>query len=81
MHLYAKTNKKCTARSKSVLFKLLCKKNFGKFKLSNRRPLLWNKIIAPNNNLLEAETINMFKILKIRLKKVIFVATNIREGS
>ena len=44
------------------MFKLLYKKNFGKFKLNYRRPILWYKFIDPNNDLLEAETINIFKI-------------------
>ena len=40
--------KKYTTRSKNILFKPLCKKSFAKFKLSYRRPHLWNKFIAPN---------------------------------
>ena len=67
---------KYTTRSKNILFKPLCKKNFAKFKLSYRGPHLWNKFIAPNNDLLEAVTIHIFKI---RLKKIIFASTNISE--
>ena len=67
---------KYTASSKNIMFKPLCKKNFAKFKLSYRGPHLWNKFIAPNNDLLEAVTIHIFKI---RLKNIIFVSTNILE--
>ena len=67
---------KYTARSKKVLFKPLCKKNFVKFKLSYSGPHLRNKFIAPNNDLLEAVTINIFKI---RLKKIIFASNKILE--
>ena len=63
-------------RSKNILFKPFCKKNFAKFKLSYRRPHLWNKFIAPNNDLLEAVKIHIFKI---RLKKIIFASTTILE--
>ena len=58
------------------MFKPLCKKNFAKFKLSYHGPHLWNKFIAPNNDLLEAVTIHIFKI---RLKKIIFASSNILE--
>ena len=67
---------KYTARSKNVLYKPLCKKNFAKFKLSYRGPHLWNKFVAPNNELLEAVTIHIFKI---RLKRIIFASTNVLE--
>ena len=76
-HIYTlKPINKYTTRSKNILFKPLCKKNFAKFKLSYRGPHLWNKFIAPNNDLLEAVTIHIFKI---RLKKIIFASTNILE--
>ena len=76
-HLYAKTNlKKYTTRSKNILLKPLCKKNFAKLKSSYRRPHLWNKFIAPRNDLLEAVTILIFNI---RLKRIIFASTNILE--
>ena len=58
---------KYTTRSKNVLSKPLCKKNFATFKLSYCGPYLWNKFVAPNNDLVEAVTINIFKI---RLKKL-----------
>ena len=67
---------KYTARSKNALLKPLCKKNFAKFKLSYRGPHLRNKFISPNNDLLEAITINIFKI---RLKQIIFASTNVLE--
>ena len=67
---------KYITRSKNKLLKPLCKKNFAKFKLSYREPHLWNKFIAPNNDLLEAVTI---LIIKIRLKKITFASTNILE--
>ena len=64
-HIYwLKPISKYTTRSKNILFKPLCKKN------------LWNRFIAPNNDLLEAVTIHIFKI---RLKKIIFASTNILE--
>ena len=64
-HIYTlKPINKYTTRSKNILFKPLCKKN------------LWNRFIAPNNDLLEAVTIHIFKI---RLKKIIFASTNILE--
>ena len=44
----------------------LYKKNFAK--LSYCGPPLWNKFIAIDNDLLEATTINIFKI---RLKKIV----------
>ena len=63
-HIYTlKPVNKYTTRSKNILFKPLCKKNFAKFKLSYRGPHLWNKFIAPNNDLLEAVTIHLFNIL------------------
>ena len=62
------------ARSKNVLFKPLCKKNFSKFKLL--RTTLHGINLLPNNDLLEAVTINMFKI---RLKEIIFASINILE--
>ena len=71
-----KPNNKYTTRSKYVLFKLLRKKNFPKFKLSYRRPHWWNKFFAPNNDLQEAVTISIFKI---RFKKIIFASTDILE--
>ena len=56
-HIYTlKPINKCTARSKNILFKSLCKKPFAKFKLSYRGSLLWNEFFAPNNDLLEAVT-------------------------
>ena len=62
-HIYnLKPINKYTARSKNILFKPLCKKNFAKFKLSYREPHLRNKFITPNNNLLEVVTIHIFKI-------------------
>ena len=76
-HIYTlKPINKYTARSKNALFKPLCKKNFGKFKLSYRGAHLWNKFIIPNNDLLEAVSIN---VVKIRLKKIIFASTNVSE--
>ena len=76
-HIYElKPINKYTTKSKNILFKPLCKKNFAKFKLSYRGPHLWNKFIAPNNDLLEAVTIHIFKI---RFKKIIFASTNILE--
>ena len=76
-HIYRlKPINKHTTRSKDILFKPFCKKNFAKFKLSYRGQHLWNKFIAPNNNQLEAVTILIFKI---RLKKIIFASTNILE--
>ena len=51
-------------------------KNFAKFKLSYRGPHLWNKFIASNNDLLEAVTINIFKI---QFKKIIFAPINVLE--
>ena len=61
-HIYTlKPINKYTTRSKNILFKPLCKKNFAKFKLSYRGPHLWNNFIAPNNDLLEAATIYIFK--------------------
>ena len=51
-HIYTlKTINKYATRSKNVLFKSLCKKN------SVKLPHLWNKFIAPNNDLLEAVAI------------------------
>ena len=67
---------KYTARSKNALFKLLCKKNFAKSKLSYRGPHIWNIFIASNNDLLEAVTISIFKI---GLKKIIFTSTIVLE--
>ena len=56
-HIYTlKPINRYTTRSKNTLFKPLCKKNFVKFKLSYCVPHLWNKFIAPNNDLLEAES-------------------------
>ena len=76
-HIYTpKPIKKYTARSKNMLLKPFCKKNFAKFKLSYPGPLLWNKFIAPKNDLLEAVTVHIFKI---RLKKIIFASTNMLE--
>ena len=76
-HIYAlKPFNKYTTRSKNILLKPLSKKNFAKLKLSHREPHLWNKFIAPNNDLLEAVTI---LIIKIRLKKITFASTNILE--
>ena len=71
-----KSINKYTARSKDILLKLLLKKSFAKFKLSYRGSHLWNKFITPNDDLLEAITIHIFKI---RLKKIIFAFTNILE--
>ena len=77
LHTYTlKPINKYTVRSKNVLFKPLCKKNFAKFKLSYRGPYLWNKFIAPSNDLLEVITIMIFKI---RLKNIVFASTNILE--
>ena len=76
-HIYKlKPINKYTTRSKNILFKPLCQKNYGKSELSYRGPQLWNKFIVPNNDLLEAVTIHIFKI---RLKKIIFASTNILE--
>ena len=76
-HIYTlKPINKYTTRSKNALFKPLCKKNFAKFKLTYCGPHSWNKFIAPNDDLLEAVTINIFKI---RLKKIIFASTNVLE--
>ena len=51
-HIYTlKPINKYTTRSKNVLFKPLYKENFPKFKLRYCRPHLWNKFIAPNNDL------------------------------
>ena len=76
-HIYTlKPISKYTTRSKNVLFKPLCKRNFTKFKLSYRGPHLWKKFIAPNNDLLEVVTANIFKI---RFKNMIFASTNILE--
>ena len=55
---------KYTIRPKNILFKPLCKKNFAKFKLSHRGPHLWNKFVAPNNDLLEAATIHIQNTIK-----------------
>ena len=77
-HIYTlKPINQYTASSKNILFKPLCKKTFAKFRLNYSGPHLWNKCIAPNNDLLEAVTIHIFKI---RLKKIIFASTNILEG-
>ena len=74
-HIYTlKPISKYTTRSKNILFKPLRKKNFAKFKLSYRGPNLWNERIAPNNDLLEAVTIHIFKMW---LKKIIFASANI----
>ena len=76
-HIYTlKAINKYTARSKNALLKLLCKKNFAKFKLRYRAPYLWNKFISQNNDLLEAVTIYIFKILS---NKIIFASINILE--
>ena len=73
-HIYTlKPINKYITRSKNILFKPLCKKNFAKVKLSCGGPHLWNKFIAPNNDPLEAATIH------IRLKKITFASTNILE--
>ena len=74
-HTYTlKPINKYTRGSKNKLFKPLCKKKFSKFKLRYRGPYLWDKFIAPNNDLLEAVTINRFRI---RFKKIIFASANI----
>ena len=79
-HIYTlKPINKYTTRSKNVLFKPLCKKNLQYLqvaKLSYRGQDLWNKFIAPNNDLIEAVTIHLFKI---RLKKIIFASAIILE--
>ena len=75
-HIYNKPINKYTTRSENILLEPLCKKNFAKFKLSYCGPHLWNKSIAPNNDLLEAVMIHIFKI---QLKKIIFASTNILE--
>ena len=76
-HIYAlKPFNKYTTRSKNILLKPLCKKNFAKLKLTYRGPHLQNKFIAPNNDLLEAVTIHIFKI---PLTKIIFASTNTIE--
>ena len=68
-HIYTpKPINKYTARPENIFFKLLSKKNLAKFMLSFRGTHLWNIFIAPNDNLLEAGTIHIFKI---RLKKII----------
>ena len=78
-HIYTlKPINKYTARSKNILFKPLCKKNFAKFKLSYRGPHLWNKFIAPNNDLLEAVVIKII-FVKIKIIKIIFASTNTLE--
>ena len=60
-HIYTlKPINKYTTRSKNILFKPLCKKNFEKFKLSCRGPHLLD--------LLES-------VFKIRLKKSIFASS------
>ena len=65
-HVYTlKSINKYTTRSKNVLFKPLCKRNFAKFKLSYRGLHLWNNFIAPNNDLLEAVTIHIRRFLKL----------------
>ena len=61
-HRQIKRINKYATRSKSVLLKSLCKKNIAKSKLSYREPQLWNKFIAPNNDLFEAASINVFKV-------------------
>ena len=59
-HIYMlKPINKYTTRSKNILLKPLCKKNFAKSKLSYRGPHLLNKFIARNNDLLEAVTIRI----------------------
>ena len=74
-HIFSlKSISKYTTRSKYILFKPLCKKNFANFKFTYRGPHLQNKFIASNNDLLEAVTIDIFKI---RIKKIIFTSTNI----
>ena len=55
---------------------LLCIYIYAKFQLRYRGPHLWNKFIAPNNDLLEDITIHIFKI---RFKRVIFASANILE--
>ena len=66
-HIYTlKSFNEYTTGFKNALFKPLCMKNFAKF--NYRGPHLWDKFIAPNNDLLEAVTINIFKI---RFKKII----------
>ena len=72
-HIYTlKRINKYTTTSKNILFKPLCKKNLSKFKLSYHGPHLWNIFIAPNNDLLEAVTIRIFKI---QFKKIIVAST------
>ena len=67
-HIYTlKQIKKYKTSSKNLLFKPLCKKKFGKFKISYCGPHLWNKFIAPNNDLLVAVTIKIFKTLSLHL--------------
>ena len=55
----------------NVLTKPLCKKNFAKFELSYCRPHLWNKFNAPNNDLLEDESIIILKILLKYIRKIL----------
>ena len=67
-HIYTlKPINKYSARSKNIFIKPLCKKNLTRFKLSYRGSHLWNKFIAPKNDLLEAVTEHIFKILLKRL--------------
>ena len=67
---------KYTTRSKKVLLKPICIKKLAKFKLNYYGPHLRNKVIAPNNDLLQDVTINIFKM---RLKKIIFASNKILE--
>ena len=67
-HIYKlKQIKKYKTRSKNLLFKPLCKKKFAKFKIRYLEPQLWNKFIAPNNDLLVAVTIKILKTLSLHL--------------
>ena len=61
-HRQIKPINKYATRSKRVLLKPLRKKNIAKSKLSYREPHSWNKFVAPNNDLFEAASINVFKI-------------------
>ena len=60
-------NKKYKKRSTNVLLEPSIKKRFAKFKLKYRGLHLWNKFVAPKNNLSEVQTIKMFKKHSIKV--------------
>ena len=68
---------KYTTRSKNILFKPLCKKNFAKFKFSCRGPHLWNKFIDPNNDLFIRSCNDTY--IQNTIKKISFASANILE--